>query len=285
MKPLPFFFPLLAAAFLSGCNLMNQIPKGGPPPTPPETVQVVHFPSTDKVILEGWFTPGPEALAHPDRRLPAVLFCHGVQDSADSNMANFIKHAGYTVFSFDYRGFGNSTNAEISAQALADDAWAAFEYLRTRPDIDPDKIAVYGHSLGGSVALSVGARAFQENIPVACTVSASPFSTYRRALNDFLPIGGFLLGRGNAPDPEDWAAQLGNIPLLLTHANNDDIVPVYHTQRIESAARQAGVPVTVELTSSGGHILAYIYESELPNAILAFLTKHIGPPQVPPPTR
>jgi len=268
----------LLVTLLGGCNLMNQIPKGGPPPAPPELVQVVPFPTTDNLTLEGWFLPGASLLANPGTRQPAVLFCHGVQDSADSNMADFIKRAGYTVFSFDYRGFGNSSQADLTAEALAEDSWAAFEYLRSRPDVDPDRIAIYGHSLGASMALGVGARAFRENIPVACVVSASAFSTYRRAMNDFFPVGGFLIGGTDAPDPEEWASQLGNIPLLITHGKDDDILPVYHAQRIASAAKDAGVPTEVVTSNSGGHIIAYVFHTELPKAILAFLARHIGPP-------
>jgi len=263
---------------LGGCNLMNQIPKGGPPPAPPALVEVVHFPTTDKLTLEGWFLPGIALQANPGSRQPAVLFCHGVQDSADSNMADFIKKAGYTVLSFDYRDFGNSSKGDLSAEALAADSWAAFEYLRSRPDVDPDKIAVYGHSLGAAMALGVGAHAFRDNIPVACVVSASSFSTYRRAMNDFLPVGGFLIGGTEAPDPEDWASQLGNIPLLVTHGKDDDILPVYHAERIVRAAKESGVPVEVTITSHGGHIIAYVLDTELPKAILAFLARHIGAP-------
>lgn len=263
---------------LGGCNLMNQIPKGGPPPAPPELVQVVHFPTTDKLTLEGWFLPGAKLIANPGSRQPAVLFCHGVQDSADSNMADFIKQAGYTVFSFDYRGFGNSSKADLTATTLAEDSWAAFEYLRSRPDVDPDRIAVYGHSLGGALALSVGAHAFKEHIPVACVVSASAFSTYRRAMNDFVPIAGFMLGGTDEPDPEDWAAGLGNIPLLITHGARDDILPVYHAHRIAAAAKEAGVPTEVVIDSRGDHIVAYVYGTYLPRAILNFLGRHIGPP-------
>lgn len=284
-KPIASLFlrvlgPVLVS-LMAGCNLMNQIPKGGPPPKPPELVQVVRFPTTDGLALEGWFLPGAALLANPGSRQPAVLFCHGVQDSADSNMADFIKHAGYTVFSFDYRGFGNSDKADLTAETLAEDSWAAFEYLRSRPDVDPEKIAVYGHSLGGSLALGVGARAFRENVPVACVVSASGFSTYRRAMNDFFPVGGFIIGGTDAPDPEDWASQLGNIPLLIAHGKDDDILPVYHAHRIAAAAKEGGVPTELVISNGGGHILAYIYYTELPKAILAFLARHIGPSDPP----
>lgn len=128
------------------------------------------------------------------------------------------------------------------------------------------------------MALGVGARAYREHLPVACVVSASAFSTYRRAMNDFFPVGGFLIGGTDAPDPEDWASQLGNIPLLITHGEDDDILPVYHARRIALAAKDAGVPTELVISESGGHIVAYVYHPELPEAILAFVAKHIGPP-------
>ena len=58
------------------------------------------------------------------------------------------------VFIFDYQGYGQS-GGRPSELATAADARAAIAYLRGRSDVDPKRIAYYGESLGGAVALDL----------------------------------------------------------------------------------------------------------------------------------
>src|SRR5205814_2819792 len=65
------------------------------------------------------------------------------------------------VLRCDDRGVGDSTGLDTLASAttfdFADDVRAQVAYLRTRSDIDPDRIAIIGHSEGGVIALLVAA--------------------------------------------------------------------------------------------------------------------------------
>lgn len=69
---------------------------------------------------------------------------------------------GSNVLSVDYRGFGRSTGAP-SEDGLYLDAEACVRYLNERNDIDTNKIVIFGHSLGGGVAIHVAAKLQMES--------------------------------------------------------------------------------------------------------------------------
>jgi hypothetical protein len=71
-------------------------------------------------------------------------------------IAEALAGKGIAVLRVDDRGAGKSTGkeglAEVTTFDFADDTRAQIAYLRTRPDIDPDRIALIGHSEGGAIA-------------------------------------------------------------------------------------------------------------------------------------
>lgn len=69
--------------------------------------------------------------------------------------------AGYATFNFDYRYFGESGGQPrqvIDIAAQLDDWRAALAFLRTRSELDPARIALWGSSLGGGHVLSIAAE-------------------------------------------------------------------------------------------------------------------------------
>ncbi|MBV9107878.1 MAG: alpha/beta fold hydrolase [Gemmatimonadetes bacterium] len=84
-----------------------------------------------------------------DEAIPGV---HGYRPFRD--IADTLGRRGIAVLRMDDRSFGGSGgDAErATSQDFAGDIAAAVAYLRTRPDIDPDRIAVVGHSEGGIIA-------------------------------------------------------------------------------------------------------------------------------------
>jgi pimeloyl-ACP methyl ester carboxylesterase len=92
----------------------------------------------------------------PDRH-PAVVFVHGSGPEARFGSRFLAEHlAGHGVAAliYDKRGVGKSTGdwTHATLQDLADDAVAGVELVRARPEIDPDRVGIYGHSQGGLIA-------------------------------------------------------------------------------------------------------------------------------------
>lgn len=249
----------------------------------------------DKRILEWWEEHKHELQGenpdwalkevHKVRPLPpeyaraVILFCHGVTDNNQSPMAEALNFAGFRVFSFDYRGFGNSEKKKLTNEGLAADAYAALQYLRSRPDVDPDRIVIYGHSMGGVYAMAAGALANESGKPVAGVISAGAFANWREVSNDMLPLFGLLLGGVTGPEPLDWAKRLGKTPLLVVHAEDDENVKPRYAKQIFDAAVSKGVPATLVLEATGGHVVGYLEGPDAPltRPMVEFATRVLAP--------
>jgi pimeloyl-ACP methyl ester carboxylesterase len=75
-------------------------------------------------------------------------------------LADALASHGFAVLRYDDRGTAESTgDYDLATSAdLATDTQAALDYLRTRPDINPEQIGLLGHSEGGLIAALVGAE-------------------------------------------------------------------------------------------------------------------------------
>jgi alpha-beta hydrolase superfamily lysophospholipase len=114
----------------------------------------VHFASAG-LRLSGIF----EAPAGGAARLPAVLLLHGFGSNKASGMmstaARLFNSLGYATLRFDMRGCGDSEGerGRVICLEQVDDTKSALDYLSTRNDVYPSKIAVFGHSFGAAVAI------------------------------------------------------------------------------------------------------------------------------------
>ena len=150
---------LLLVLRLTGCmERLFYIPTSGPTPPPdsPPGVEKVFFESADGTRLCGWFIPAQVA-SNDDASAPTILHVHGNAGNMESHQF-FTEHlppAGYNVFLFDYRGYGESEGTPRRRRALIDDTHAALDYILQREDVDRQRIGLYGQSLGGSIALNV----------------------------------------------------------------------------------------------------------------------------------
>jgi uncharacterized protein len=113
----------------------------------------VEFPSQDGLTLFGWFMPGNSEATI------ILLHGHGGKGIAMIYHASALVAKGYSVFSYDQRAHGSSAgDVCTSGWKEADDVIAALDYLKTRPDVDPERIGALGLSLGGQAALLAAAR-------------------------------------------------------------------------------------------------------------------------------
>ncbi|GAA3978291.1 alpha/beta hydrolase [Thermobifida alba] len=95
-------------------------------------------------------------------RQPCVVMAHGFTGTADrlAHYARRFADAGLTVLAFDYRNFGASGGQPrqlVDIDGQQEDWRAAIRFARSRADLDPDRVALWGSSLGGGHVLSVAA--------------------------------------------------------------------------------------------------------------------------------
>lgn len=144
--------------------------------------EVVRFKTSDGVELTGSLAPG-------DVSQPVVVFCHEFSSDRHSvtRYAEFLQAAGYRLFTFDFRGHGESpapagyvSRLWVTGAERAD-LRAALGYLRTRDDVNHDAIGLFGVSRGGVVALC-GAT---EDHSVKAVVTDGAYSAHR-TLYDYM---------------------------------------------------------------------------------------------------
>lgn len=135
------------------------------------------------------------------------------------------------LFIIDYRGYGRS-GGRVSEGGTYRDATAAYDYLLTRSDVDPERIIPFGVSLGAAVAVELALQR-----PVQALILEAPFASIRemaRIVAPWIPIGPFITTR------YDTLSKIGrlSIPILILHGDRDDIVPLTQSRRVFEAARE-----------------------------------------------
>ena len=110
-------------------------------------------------------------------RLPAVVMAHGftaVRDQRLTAYAEAFASAGFAVLLFDYRHFGDSEGEPrqlLDVGRQLQDWEAAIATVRDLPDVDPERVALWGTSFGGAHAQATAAR----DPRIAAVVAQVPF--------------------------------------------------------------------------------------------------------------
>ena len=137
------------------------------------------------------YEPGPQrffgAPEARERKLPVVLLAHGfsANKGAMSFLARHLARAGYAVVTFDFRGHGHNGRPLGAgfgdSSGLREDLDAALLYASTQPHLDPERIAVAGHSMGGFAVLDYASHNPGVNAVVAISAGAVPTGPYTPA--------------------------------------------------------------------------------------------------------
>jgi dipeptidyl aminopeptidase/acylaminoacyl peptidase len=138
----------------------------------------VHFYS-EGVRLDG-DVYSPDGLGPRERRAGIVL-CHGytgVKDIYLPDNARVLNEAGYVAMVFDYKGWGKSEGprSRLAPYSRVADVQAALSLLGTLPQVDPERLGIYGTSYGGATVVWVGAI----DARVKCVVSVVGIGNGRR---------------------------------------------------------------------------------------------------------
>jgi uncharacterized protein len=206
------------------------------------------------------FLPAAEPFA-------TVVVLHGAGSCKESHFdfARACRADGLAALCFDMRGHGASEGA-LDQRAVADVA-AMAGLARSRVGVDA--VALRGSSMGGYMALVSAAAADARAVVAICPASAAGLARGLREQRFEFRADPQRLGALLAEHDELHAAEELRAPLLLLHAEGDEIVPVEHSRALHVAAagsRLVAVP--------GGHHRSVQHDPELQALSIRFLREH-----------
>lgn len=206
--------------------------------------QNVSIPVPGGIKLQGWFFKAPAPPA-------TLLFLHGNAGNISGRLskAKGWVERGASVLLMDYRGYGKSEGAIARGSDLIEDARAALDWLERDQKIPPEKIILYGESIGSYPAIVLaGEKKF------AGLILEAPLSSLRElAKKHYGGVPDFVLkdfemeNEENIPDVK--------APLFIFHGNLDDICPVEMGRALYRAAPS---PKELYVVQGGQH-------NDLPN--------------------
>ncbi|AUT04306.1 phospholipase [Nostoc sp. CENA543] len=178
-----------------------------------------------------------------------LLYLHGNGENIGANVghANRFHQLGFSVLLIDYRGYGRSEGAFPEEMNVYQDAATAWNYLVNQRKINPKNIFIYGHSLGGAVAIDLAVKQPQAAglIVQGSFTSIREMIDYRNTFRAF-PIDLILNQRFESIQK---LPQL-KMPVLFIHGTADETVPSFMSQKLYAVAPE---PKKIILFEGAGH--------------------------------
>jgi dipeptidyl aminopeptidase/acylaminoacyl peptidase len=230
---------------------------------------------------------------------PVIIFNHGyIPPTVYRTTERYVAYVdafardGYIVFKPDYRGFGSSEGKPVSAYYAPDDTvdvLNAVTTLQRYSQADPNRIGMWGHSMGGNITLR--ALVIDPRIKVA-VIWAGVTATYKDMLENWHPpaadrpppsFGGGArqnyLGRYGTPDqnPKFWdsispMAYLADItaPIQVHHGTADVEVPLQFSQTLAKDLQAAAKPVELYTYAGADHNIAQAFTLAMARSVAFF---------------
>lgn len=204
----------------------------------PAGVESVQLQSPDLLAdesLHAWWWPAARKDA------PTLLYLHGSRWNLTGQLFRIeqLHTMGFSVLAVDYRGFGESRGALPSERSVYQDALIAWQHLaRLQPEAD--KRFIYGHSLGGAVAVNLAHElaSEEEAAQAAGLIVESSFTNLgdvaAAVTNTSLPVRWLL---SQEFDSLGKIAEVG-IPVLIAHGRDDRYVPSRFSEALFDAANE-----------------------------------------------
>jgi uncharacterized protein len=196
--------------------------------------------------VHAWWWPAEDSAA------PAVLYLHGSRWDLTGQLFRIeqLHDLGFSVLAIDYRGFGKSSGdlpSETMAYEDAQVGWARLVALQS----DPARRFIYGHSLGGAVAIDLASGLATRTPPGAPAparglIVESSFTTLadiaRSLTVSWLPVDLLLSQKF------DSLEKIRNVhmPLLIVHGADDRMVPSRFSRALYDAAHEPKKLLIVE---------------------------------------
>ena len=214
----------------------------------------IYFNTEDGLKLNAWFIPAT-------KQQYVILFAHGNGGNISHRMSKvaMFHDLDFSLFLYDYRGYGKS-EGKASEIGIYRDTNAAYNYLVKEKKIPPDKIIVYGESLGGACAVDLAA-----NVNVKAVILEGSFTNAKdmsKEIYPFLPAF-FIMSK------LDSFSKIKNIKAakLFIHSEEDEIVPIELAKKLYNQALEPKAFLTI----GGSHNMGVIdFEDKIKKSIVEF---------------
>ncbi|MCX6083119.1 MAG: alpha/beta fold hydrolase [Chloroflexi bacterium] len=241
--------------------------------------------------------------AKPAAGWPVILLNHGYippgEYSTDQSYARIVAplaEAGYIVFKPDYRGHGNSPGIPSQVYVSPDyvtDSLNALASIKKYPDANPDKIGVWGHSMGGNITLHglVVTHDFKAAVIMAgvvgsysgiidwwsARVATGVLTTQNDLQTDQLVLQMVRVNGTPQTNPVFWntidpTSFIPNIetPLHIQVGSADLVVPPAFSQELNAQLKNAGKSVTLHVYPGSDHNLSPDTTAAMAEAVTFF---------------
>jgi fermentation-respiration switch protein FrsA (DUF1100 family) len=198
--------------------------------------------------LHAWWWPAAS------RAAPAILYLHGSRWNLTGQLYRIqqLRDFGFSVLAIDYRGFGKSKGETPSETTVYEDARVAWERL-TALQPNPAKRFIYGHSLGGAVAVELAKTlgeqfAHANRRAAAGLIVESSFTSLAdvAAAMTNMPIQWLLSQKFDSIDKISGV----RMPVLLVHGTGDHYIPPRFSEELYAEALE---PKKLLLIEGGSH--------------------------------
>ena len=208
----------------------------------------------------------------PAEPAAGVVVLHGADSCKESHFdfCRALVGAGLAALAFDARGHGES-GAALDGRALADVASMA-ELLRER--LGPGaRVALRGSSMGGYLAIVAAADARADAVVAICPASEETLRRGLAAGRISFPVDREGFGALLAEHPVAEATRNLRVPLLIMHAEGDEVVPVEGSRRLAELSEH---PRSRLIAVRGGHHRSVQHDEELQAVSLRWLAQRLA---------
>ena len=243
----------------------------------------ISLPTPDGLQLGGWHilpsSLNAAAAADFDRCLTegrkVVLFFHGNGGHRGHRDLEYqlLTRLDVHVIAFDYRGYGENAG-QPTEENFASDAREMWKYLNQTRHVAPERIILYGESLGSGVATRLASELSAAGTPPGGLILISPFSSLIDAAGyhyPWLPVSWLLKDRYRS----DQYITRVNAPLLILHGTKDSVVPINLGRKLFELAPERsanGIAKTfVELPRSDHNDILLANPAEFEKGVAKFL--------------
>jgi fermentation-respiration switch protein FrsA (DUF1100 family) len=182
--------------------------------------EILKLTSANGKVISAVYLPQPSAKF-------TLLVSHGNAEDLGDDRAwlEDLRRSGFSVFAYDYQGYGTSQGKSTEKTAY-DDENTAYDYLTLTLKTPPDRIIILGRSVGTGPAVHLAARR-----PVAALILQSPFLSAFRVVTR-IPILPF--------DKFSNDKEIGRVhcPLLIVHGTEDEVISIAHGQKLFALAHE-----------------------------------------------